>query len=172
MKLRFENHIVRFTLIIGMSAGFVLSTTGPSPKAAAQEAAPAVASKQSPEAVDNNGRELVAKRWWESVPSIYWTSLRASRGHAAVPLKDPDALSKWLDEIKAQGFYALEIFSPAEIGTGGGLPTIDHYRIDPDLGTMDDFRQLVHLAHSKGLPIITHQQLSYSGIEAPHFLKA
>jgi glycosidase len=53
-----------------------------------------------------------------------------------------------------------------------GLPTIDHYRIDPDLGTMDDFRRLVRFAHTKGLPIITNQQLSYSGIEAPHFLKA
>jgi glycosidase len=87
-------------------------------------------------------------------------------------LKDPDALSKWLDGLMAQGFYAIEIFSPAEIGTGGGLPTIDPYRIEPDLGTMDDFRRLVRLAHSKGLPITVHLQLSYSGIEAPYFLKA
>jgi hypothetical protein len=60
---------------------------------------------------DPQGRRQVPQNLVGERPSIYWVSLRASRGHPAVPLKDPDALSRWLDDVKAQGFYALEIFS-------------------------------------------------------------
>jgi hypothetical protein len=78
-----------------------------------------------------------------------------------------------LDQLLAQGINAIEIFAPAEGGRSfGGLDTINRYRIDPALGTMDDFRRLVRIAHSKGMAIITFDNLGYCSVEAPDFLKA
>lgn len=86
---------------------------------------------------------------------------------------DPDRLSKQLDGMKSQGFDVVEIFAPPEGGWSfSGLDALDRYRIDPRAGSMDDFRRLVRTAHAKGLAIIAFDNLGYSSVEAPHFLKA
>ncbi len=124
-------------------------------------------------ASDPGGRHLVPKRWWETAPSICRVSLKETRNRFVLPIRDPARLSAVLDEMKAKGIHALEIFAPAEGGTSyGGLDTIHRYRIHPEAGTMDDFRRLVRMAHDKGLPIITFDNLGYSSVEADDFLKA
>ena len=46
-----------------------------------------------------------------------------------------------LDDLRAQGITAVEVFAPAEGGRSfGGLDTIDRYRLEPAAGTMDDFQ--------------------------------
>jgi len=121
---------------------------------------------------DDRGRDQVPRKWWESVPAIIRVHLKAREDRPALSL-DPAKSSAQLDEIREAGFTAIEIFAPAEGGSSfGGLDTINRYRIDPALGTIDDFRQLVRLAHSKGMPIITFDNLGYCSVEAPDFLKA
>ncbi len=120
-----------------------------------------------------SGRELVPKRWWETTPAITRVTLRTKREEAAFPLKDKGKVSAALDDLLARGISALEIFAPAEGGRNfGGLDTINRYRLDPGLGTMDDFRQLVRLAHSKRMAIVTFDNLGYCSVEATDFQKA
>jgi glycosidase len=77
------------------------------------------------------------------------------------------------DRIKGEGFQVIEIFAPAEgLRAYNGLDTKNHYRIDPDLGTMDDFRRLVRLAHSKGLAVVIFHNIGYHSAEAPDWLEA
>jgi hypothetical protein len=72
-----------------------------------------------------------------------------------------------------EGIAAVEIFAPAEGGRSfGGLDHKDLFRIDPELGTMDDFRQLVKLIHKKGMPVVAFVNLGYSSVDAPEFLQA
>jgi len=52
------------------------------------------------------------------------------------------------------------------------LDTKDFYRIDPEIGTMDDFRRLVRLAHSKGLAVVIFLNVGYFSVEAADFLEA
>ena len=67
----------------------------------------------------------------------------------------------------------VEVYAPAEAGNSFlGLDTINRYRVDPRIGTMDDFRRLVDLAHAKGLKIISIDNLGYCSVEAVDFLKA
>ncbi len=74
---------------------------------------------------------------------------------------------------KNEGITALEIFAPEEGGNSyDGLDAKDRFRLDPGLGSIGDFRRLVHQAHSLGLSVVTFQNLGYSSIEAPQFLKA
>ena len=121
---------------------------------------------------DASARHQVPRRWWESAPGIMRVHLKARDGRPALSL-DPAKASAQLDEIREAGFTAVEIFAPAEGGNSfGGLDTIDRYRIDPALGSMDDFRRLVRLTHSKGMAIVTFDNLGYCGVEASDFLKA
>lgn len=120
----------------------------------------------------SSGRHQVPRRWWESAPGIMRVHLKAHGDRPALS-PDPAKTSAQLDEIREAGFTAIEIFAPAEGGNSfGGLDTINRYRIDPALGSMDDFRRLVRSAHSKGMAVITFDNLGYCSVEALDFLKA
>jgi hypothetical protein len=118
-----------------------------------------------------SGRHRVAPRWWESASALLRVTLRQSQ---FIQLSlDPAKAAAQLDQFKAQGFTVIEIFAPPEGGKNyGGLDAINRYRIDPALGTMDDFRRLVRLAHDRGLAIISFDNLGYCSTDAPEFIKA
>lgn len=123
----------------------------------------------------NSLRHLVPQKWWEKVAGVKVVSLKKGRKyrHAHEISIDPKEASQQLDKIKGQGFGAIEIFAPAEgLYAYNGLDTRNHYRIDPEIGTMDDFRQLVRIAHSKGLAVIVFYNLGYFSLKAPEWIKA
>ena len=112
--------------------------------------------------------------WLESLTSATPIFLRPRPGKDAVfPLKPDDAAARRLDEMRDAGIGMIEVYAPAEAGNSFlGLDTINRYRVDPRIGTMDDFRRLVDLAHARGLKIINIDNLGYSSVEAVDFLKA
>lgn len=111
-------------------------------------------------------------RWWVSAAAIKRVTLKPGTHFPQLPL-DPVKASAALDELLAEGVTAVEIFAPADGGRSfGGLDHKDLFRIDPELGTMDDFRRLVTLIHKKGMPVVGFVNLGYSSVDAPEFLKA
>jgi hypothetical protein len=125
-------------------------------------------------AADDSLRSRLSPRWWESAAGLKVVTLKPGRSYAAEVLSlDPAKASPQLDRIKAQGFQVIEIFAPAEgLFAYSGLDTKNHYRIDPELGTMDDFRNLVRLAHSKGIAVVIFHNVGYHSVEAPDWLEA
>ena len=116
---------------------------------------------------DPQGRHLVPTNWWESAAAI----ARVHLGRQ-FPL-DPDKAAPMMDDLKTRGISAIEIFAPYHGGRSyGGLDAIDRFNVNPELGTMDDFRKLVRLIHSKGMAVISFDNLGYCSTEAPEFLKA
>ena len=84
-----------------------------------------------------------------------------------------DAAREQLSELRAKGVTAIEVFAPEEGGNSyDGLDAKNRFRLDPNVGTMDDFRRLVELAHSLGMHVITFQNLGYSSTMADQFRKA
>jgi hypothetical protein len=127
----------------------------------------------SPDASSSSLRELVPECWYEKAAGLKIATLKKGRSWGHLLSIDPIEASAQLDEIKAQGFQAVEIFAPAHgLYAYSGLDTIDHYQIDPELGTMDDFRQLVRIAHSKALAVIVFINIGYFSIEAPDWIEA
>jgi hypothetical protein len=117
-------------------------------------------------------RDQVPDRWWESAAAVKRYSLKPSVHHEYLSL-EPATLSAKLDELKAQGFSAIEIITPWGAGTSfGGLDTKDHYRLEPAIGDMDDFRRLVRTVHEKGMAIMVFGNFGYCAIDAPFFHKA
>ncbi len=113
-------------------------------------------------------RNLIPDKWYLKAPAI----LRVSLKDKGLSL-DSVILNAQLDSIANQGYTAIEIFATPHGGKSfGGLDAIDRYNIDPDLGTMADFRRLVRQAHRKKIAVIAFDNLGYSSIDAPHFIKA
>jgi len=122
---------------------------------------------------NNSLRHLVPDRWWEKAAAIKTVTLKPNRRFAHEISVDPVVVSAQLDEIKAQGFQAIEIFAPAEgLYAYSGLDTKTHYRIDPELGTMDDFRRLVRIVHSKNMAVTAFINIGYFSAEAPDWIEA
>ena len=119
----------------------------------------------------NSLRHLVPARWWEKASGMIGVTL-SKPGRRKMPI-DPEEASFELDRLKAMGFDAMEIVGPAEsLFAYGGLDVKDHYRIDPEVGTMDDFRRLVRIAHSKSIAVSVFYNLGYMSLESPHWIEA
>src|SRR5690606_5682755 len=59
--------------------------------------------------------------------------------------------------------------TPVFDGTGMGYGTWNYYKIHPDLGTVDDLKDLVEKAHSKGVRVLLDLVISHSGIKHAFF---
>jgi hypothetical protein len=131
---------------------------------------------------DDSRRDLVPDRWWEKVGAICTVLLKSlppdAEGHPAVPPsfdpKNETEASAFFDALKAKGCDALLFDNPCEIAgrVYAHLATKDHYKVAPDIGSLDNFRRLVRLAHSRGFPVMLDYNLGYCSLEAPHWLKA
>ena len=127
-----------------------------------------VASARSQSRTDDGG-------WYVSAGAIHRVTLKPTTkywkfDHLAIdPVKARLQMMQW----KSEGISALEIFAPEEGGNSyGGLDAKDRFRLDPEVGTVADFKRLVALAHSLGLRVITFQNLGYSSTESPQFRRA
>ena len=93
-------------------------------------------------------------------PTKYWRFEQLSM--------DPATANHQLATWKNEGIDALEIFAPEEGGNSyDGLDAKDRFRLDPGLGSMQDFRRLVRQAHHASFAVVTFQNLGYSSVEAP-----
>lgn len=117
-------------------------------------------------------RVSTTKKWYTSIPALARVTLKRHTDVMEISV-DSLELEQELSALHTQGYRAIEIFATPDGGHSfGGLDTQNRYTIDPEVGTMDDFRRVVRLAHRKGLAVIAFDNLGYCAIDAPHFLKA
>jgi Alpha amylase, catalytic domain len=118
-------------------------------------------------------RRSLPECWYQKAAGLKVVTFKKNLRYGHELSLDPAVLSTQLDEIKSQGFSAIEIFAPAEGLTAyNGLDTKNHFDIDPTLGGMDDFRRAVRLAHSKRLAVIAFINVGYFSVEAPDWIQA
>ena len=112
--------------------------------------------------------------WLDTLTASTPLFLRARPGKDAVfPLTPHSAAERRLDELRDAGIGMVELYAPAEAGNSFlSLDTINRYRIDPRIGTIDDIRWLIGAAQSRHLRIIIIDNIGYSSVEAIDFLKA
>lgn len=114
----------------------------------------------------------IHREWWISAAAIVRVSLNSVKPERRFPL-DPKEAGPILDRFKSAGISAVEIFAPYHGGNSfGGLDIINPFTMNPELGTMKDFRALVRMIHRKGMAVTVFINLGYASSEAPEFLKA
>jgi Alpha amylase, catalytic domain/Maltogenic Amylase, C-terminal domain len=125
-------------------------------------------------AIDNEEQQksFLPPHWWESASALRNVSLKDDTPYPQLSL-DPVRAKSQLEVIRKQGFAGIQVFGPADGGKSyHGLDTRDHFRIESKYGTVADFAHLVRIAHSLGMAVITFDNLGYSALDAPSFLKA
>ena len=124
------------------------------------------------EAASDPQASQMPRHWWESAAAIRTVSLKDDTRFPQL-LLEPAKAEAQIKAIRDQGFTGLNIFAPADGGKSyNGLDARDHYRIEPKYGTMDDFRNVIRIAHGLGMSVIIFENVGYSAVDAPSFLKA
>src|SRR4249919_3322284 len=102
--------------------------------------------------------------WLDTLSASTPLFLRARPGKDAVfPLTPHSAAERRLDELRDAGIELVELYAPAEAGNSFlSLDTINRYRIDPRIGTIDDIRWLIGAAQSRRLRMIIIDNIGYS----------
>lgn len=127
--------------------------------------------KKTP-AYKNSLRNRVPDNWYLTSPAMLRVTLKKDKEMKQLSL-DSSLLNKQLDTIIKQGYTSIEIFATPHGGKSfGGLDAVDRYNIDPEVGNIDDYKRLVRQAHRKKIAVVAFDNLGYSSINAPHFLKA
>jgi cyclomaltodextrinase / maltogenic alpha-amylase / neopullulanase len=101
--------------------------------------------------------------WWHLYP------LGFVGAYPAEPPPSPDEhrlrrIGEWFDHAIRLGASGIAL-GPIFASRTHGYDTTDHYRIDPRLGTDDDFDALVDQAHRRGLRILLDGVFNHVGIE-------
>jgi len=106
--------------------------------------------------------------WWDDTSGVMRYYLKKD------PITTLNDVKSQLDTLKMQGYNVIELFAPYE-GPGDiwcGLGATNNYAIDPAIGTMDDFTDLINEVHSKGMKVTMFANLGYSRDTAPFFFEA
>ncbi|WP_218158153.1 discoidin domain-containing protein [Stigmatella aurantiaca] len=106
-------------------------------------------------------------RWWEESAGV----MRYYPKYYGITL---NTIASELDELRARGYGAIELMAPytGPADVWAGLGATDNYSIDPSIGTMADFQNLLTQAHARGMRVLMFGNVGYARDTAPFFLKA
>lgn len=101
--------------------------------------------------------------WWQVYP--LGATGAPIRGHAE-PGHRLTRLERWLDYAVELGCSGL-LLGPIFRSTAHGYDTLDHFAIDPRLGTDEDFDRVVAAARERGLVIMLDGVFNHVGVQHP-----
>ena len=85
---------------------------------------------------------------------------------------DFNGLTARLDEIRKLGVNGIWLMPIMPSDTYHKYHVIDYRNIDPDYGTMEDFKRFIDEAHSRNIKVITDFVINHTGNNHPWFLEA
>jgi alpha-amylase len=124
-------------------------------------------------------QSVVDRKWWNDTV-FYEISVRSFFDSNKDGIGDINGLIEKLDylndgdpntnsDLGVTGIWLMPIHpSPST----HGYDVIDYYSVNPEFGTMDDFRHLVDDAHQRGIRIIIDLVLNHTSDQNPWFIQA
>lgn len=111
--------------------------------------------------VYGHGSPLPYRRWTEQAGPMQRYYVK----HYRTPL---NSITAELPRLKEQGYAGVELATPIKGPRApfGGLGATDNYDVDPSIGTMADFENLIDTAHDLGMRVLMFLNLGYSSPDA------
>ena len=109
------------------------------------------------------------RKWWHNavVYEIYCKSFCDSNGDGLGDLQGVISKLPMLKDLGIDCIWFTPIYTSPMIDNG--YDVADYYNIDPDYGTLEDFKTLLHKAHSMGIRVIIDMVLNHSSDECEWF---
>ncbi|WP_420151024.1 alpha-amylase family glycosyl hydrolase [Spirosoma sp.] len=85
---------------------------------------------------------------------------------------DLNGVTNNLDYLKELGVSAIWLMPISPSPTYHKYDVTDYYGIDPEYGTLDDFRRLIQEAHQRGIAVIIDLVIHHTSIRHPWFQEA
>ena len=102
------------------------------------------------------------RKWWQEavVYQIYCKSFCDTNGDGIGDLQGVMSKLPMLKELGINCIWFTPIYTSPQVDNG--YDVADYYDIEPDYGTLEDFKQLLDMAHSMGIRVIMDQVLNHS----------
>ena len=106
--------------------------------------------------------------WWNDTVfyEIFVRSYADSNGDG---IGDFNGLISKLDYLKSLGITGLWLMPIQPSPSYHGYDVTDYYAVNPQYGTLDDFKRLLAEAHQRGLRVIIDLVLNHTSIDQPWF---
>jgi len=110
---------------------------------------------------------------WFKDAVVYEVHVRAFRDNSGDGIGDFRGLTEKLDYLRDLGVTAVWVlpFYPSP-GKDDGYDIADYLTVNPDYGTLRDFRTFVREAHARGLRVITELVCNHTSDQHPWFQRA
>ena len=148
-------HIIAITLTL-----FILSAC--TPISPVQK--PSIAATNS----SSTNNSISSNVWWKNAVfyEIFVRSFYDSNGDG---IGDFNGITQKLDYLQNLGVNALWLMPIYPSPSYHGYDVKDYYSVNPDYGTMDDFKNLVNEAHKRGMHVILDLELNHTSNQNPWF---
>lgn len=112
------------------------------------------------------------KKWWQEavVYQIYCKSFCDTNGDGIGDLRGVISKLPILKELGINCIWFNPIYKSPQIDNGYDIS--DYQDIDPSYGTLDDFKELLNLAHSMGIRVVMDLVLNHTSTEHEWFKKS
>ena len=109
--------------------------------------------------------------WWNDTVfyEIFVRSFRDSDGNG---IGDFNGIAEKLDYLQSLGVKGIWLMPINPSPTYHGYDVTDYYAVNPDYGTMDDFKRLIEEAHKRDIKVIMDLVLNHTSSQNPWFESA
>ncbi len=109
--------------------------------------------------------------WWEQAVfyEIFVRSFFDSNGDG---IGDFNGITEKLDYLKNLGISAIWLMPIHPSSSYHGYDVVDYFSVNPDYGTLDDFKRLLAEAHKRGMHVIIDLVLNHTSNQNPWFVEA
>src|SRR4051794_29445313 len=106
--------------------------------------------------------------WWHVYPLGFAGAPIRDRQDGEAPGQGLAHLARWLDYVIELGVNGL-LLGPVFASESHGYDTVDHWRIDPRLGGLEDFDKLVAACRERGLRVVLDGVFNHVSHRHPWF---
>ena len=127
--------------------------------------------QSDPAQVTGSAPETESTQWWRDAV-FYEIFVRSFHDSNKDGIGDFNGITQKLDYLISLGVNAIWLMPIHPSPSYHGYDVLDYYAVNPQYGTMDDFKNLLTEAHKRDIKIIIDLVLNHTSSEHPFFVDA